>query len=334
MRRCRRSRRRAFSVVAFESCRGDYIATLRKVADDPDPELRQRVLGILAAREGRLCAEEAARRAEESRQSAGSAREGAAAPQLRRARGSLCGRARDRQQAAERRRQARGPAAARGRRQRRADVREGLRDKKELREIRQISASALHALKPEKLQEHAREILLDKSDYDDIKATSLTALTQFGDDEALGKDKALLKSVERLQWRQGAGEDTSRAPGGSSASTAGKAAIDAGRHNGERAVRAAVCGAGRRARRRSGSARAADGPVARRSSALRPARRGDDRPDARLGPARPRARRGVGRRADLRARRTRHRRRSPIWSRRPHAHCGLTRAPPRRSRRS
>ena len=38
----------SFSVVAFESCRGDYIATLRAVAEDPDPELRQRVLGLLA----------------------------------------------------------------------------------------------------------------------------------------------------------------------------------------------------------------------------------------------------------------------------------------------
>ncbi len=38
----------SFSVVAFESCRSDYIATLRAIADDPDPELRQRVLGILA----------------------------------------------------------------------------------------------------------------------------------------------------------------------------------------------------------------------------------------------------------------------------------------------
>ena len=37
-----------FSVVAFESCRGDYMATLREVAEDPDPELRQRVLGLLA----------------------------------------------------------------------------------------------------------------------------------------------------------------------------------------------------------------------------------------------------------------------------------------------
>src|SRR4051794_21173674 len=38
----------SFSVISFESCRGDYIATLRKIADDPDPEIRQRVLGILA----------------------------------------------------------------------------------------------------------------------------------------------------------------------------------------------------------------------------------------------------------------------------------------------
>ena len=38
----------SFSTVAFESCRSDYIATLRKVAHDSDAELRQRVLGILA----------------------------------------------------------------------------------------------------------------------------------------------------------------------------------------------------------------------------------------------------------------------------------------------
>src|SRR6266851_2163465 len=37
-----------FSVVEFASCRTDYVATLREIAEDPDPELRQRVLGILA----------------------------------------------------------------------------------------------------------------------------------------------------------------------------------------------------------------------------------------------------------------------------------------------
>ena len=37
----------SFSVVAFESCRTDYTATLRAVMDDPNAELRQRVLGLL-----------------------------------------------------------------------------------------------------------------------------------------------------------------------------------------------------------------------------------------------------------------------------------------------
>src|SRR4051794_17285797 len=37
----------AFSVLAFASNRAEYIATLRKLATDPDPELRQRVLGAL-----------------------------------------------------------------------------------------------------------------------------------------------------------------------------------------------------------------------------------------------------------------------------------------------
>ena len=106
-----------------------------------------------------------------------------------------------------------------------------LRDKNELREIRQISASALHALEPEKLQEHAREILLDKSDYDDIKATSLTALQQFGDDEALGKDKALLKSVIGFASARRR-RSTSRRPGRflEQVRPVG-GATDAGRHN-------------------------------------------------------------------------------------------------------
>jgi len=37
----------SFSVVAFESCRSDFTAALRAVMDDPDAELRQRVLGLL-----------------------------------------------------------------------------------------------------------------------------------------------------------------------------------------------------------------------------------------------------------------------------------------------
>src|SRR5215204_2301969 len=37
-----------FSVIEFEPYREDYMATLREIVDDPDEELRTRVLGILA----------------------------------------------------------------------------------------------------------------------------------------------------------------------------------------------------------------------------------------------------------------------------------------------
>jgi len=73
-----------------------------------------------------------------------------------------------------------------------------LRDKGELAENRQISASALQALKPERLQTLAREMLLDNSEHDDIQATSLTALTQFGDEEAVRKDEELREGLTRM----------------------------------------------------------------------------------------------------------------------------------------
>jgi hypothetical protein len=188
----------AFSVVAFESCRGDYIATLRKVADDPDPELRQRVLGILMREKDGS----AQKKLIEGLKDPGKALvppEKALQLLSYDVHADAYAAARDivkKPPSNDARREALRLLAA--------DAKSAplfeklLRDKKELREIRQISASALHALQPDKFQEHAREILLDKSDYDDIKATSLTALEQFGDDDAIGKDKALLKSVDRL----------------------------------------------------------------------------------------------------------------------------------------
>jgi HEAT repeat protein len=188
----------SFSVIAFESCRGDYLATLRKVAEDPDPELRQRALGLLAREkdgfaekkllEGLRNPEKALLPPEKALQLLSYDVHAEAYPIAR----EIVSKSPN----DEARREALRLLAA--------DANSAplfeklLRDKKELREIRQISASALHALKPEKLQQSARKILLDKSDYDDIKATSLTALEQFGDEAALGKDKALLNSVGRL----------------------------------------------------------------------------------------------------------------------------------------
>src|SRR5258707_14438868 len=44
----------AFSGVTFASCRTDYISTFREGAGDSDPEIRKRVLGLLARGEGGL----------------------------------------------------------------------------------------------------------------------------------------------------------------------------------------------------------------------------------------------------------------------------------------
>jgi hypothetical protein len=191
----------AFSVIAFESCRKDYIAALREVAQDPNSEIRQSALGLLAGLrdgfaqkkllEGLKDPEKALVPPEKALQLLSydvHAEAYAAAREIV-----------EKPPNADAKREALRLLAA--------DATSAplfeklLRDKDELREIRQISASALQALQPEKLQAHARAMLLDKSEYEDIQATSLTALTQFGDDEAVGKDKALLKSIDRLSGK-------------------------------------------------------------------------------------------------------------------------------------
>ncbi len=188
----------AFSVLSFASCRADYIATLRKVADDPDAELRQRVLGILMREKDGY----AQKKLLEGLKNPGKALlppEKALqllsydihAEAYSAARAILKKPPND-----EAKREALRLLAADAKAT--SIFEKVLLDKNELRESRQIAASALHALHPEKLEELARKILLDKSDYDDIKATSLTALEQFGDDGSFSQDKALLKSVDRL----------------------------------------------------------------------------------------------------------------------------------------
>jgi hypothetical protein len=188
----------AFSVLSFAPCRADYIATLRKVADDPDAELRQRVLGILMREKDGY----AQRKLLEGLKNPGKALlppEKALqllsydihAEAYSAARAILKKPPND-----EAKREALRLLAADAKAT--SIFEKVLLDKNELRENRQIAASALHALHPEKLEQLARKILLDKSDYDDIKATSLTALEQFGDDGSFSQDKALLKSVDRL----------------------------------------------------------------------------------------------------------------------------------------
>jgi hypothetical protein len=76
-----------------------------------------------------------------------------------------------------------------------------LRDKGESRKVRSISATALQSLAPSEFEEHARQIVTDESEDDVLRATCLSALTHFGDQEALSQDTELNKHVEGLQQR-------------------------------------------------------------------------------------------------------------------------------------
>jgi len=194
----------SFSVVVFESCRSDYIATLRKVATDPDLEMRQRVLGILAREkdgfaqrkllEGLENPAKALVPPEKALQLLSYDIHAESYPVARKIVNNPPNE--------DAKREALRLLAADARS---APVFEKLlRDKNEAAETRQIAAAALQGLKPEKLQENAREILLDDSDYDEIKATSLTALTQFGDAAAVAKDQTLKTHVDRIRTKGGA----------------------------------------------------------------------------------------------------------------------------------
>jgi HEAT repeats len=188
----------AFSVIAFESCRGDYIATLREVATDPDPMLRRRALGILSREqdgfaqkkllEGLQDPEKALVPPEKALQLLSYDIHAEAYPIAREIVNNPPNTAAKR----EALRLLAADASA-------APMFEKiLRDKDESPEIRQVSAAALQAIRPEKLQAYAREAVLDPSEQDEIQATSLIALTQFGDAKALGEDEALKKRVDKL----------------------------------------------------------------------------------------------------------------------------------------
>jgi hypothetical protein len=188
----------AFSVLAFEPCRNDYIAALRDVSQDPDAKIRESALGLLVGEkdayaqkklvEGLKKPEKALVPPEKALQFLGSdihAESYAVARDiLSKPPSELAKREALRLLSAD--------ASS-------APLFEKLlRDKNERREIRQLSASALHGINPQKLQAHARELLLDDSDYDDIRATSLAAVKQFGNQEAVANDTELMQHVDRM----------------------------------------------------------------------------------------------------------------------------------------
>lgn len=188
----------SFSVIDFEPYREDYLATLRDIVDDPDEELRQRVLGILSREndgytqkrllEGLQDPSKALVPPEKALQLLSYDVHAEAYPIAR----EILNKPPNPEAKREALRLLSADANS-------APIFEKLmRDKDEDREIRQISAAALQAVKPKKFQEQAREVLLDNKEFDDIQATALTALTQFGDEKSVAKDEKLLQQVDKL----------------------------------------------------------------------------------------------------------------------------------------
>lgn len=188
----------SFSVITFEPCRADYLATLREIVDDPDEELRQRALGILAREkdgyvqkrllEGLENEDKALVPPEKALQLLSYDVHAEAYPIAR----EIVERPPNDDAKREALRLLAADATA-------APLFERiLRDKEEQRDIRQISAAALQAVKPEKFKEQARELVLDTKEYDDIQATALTALAQMPEDTDVADDKTLLKRVNNM----------------------------------------------------------------------------------------------------------------------------------------
>ena len=188
----------AFAVTTFEPYRNDYIATLQAVADDPVLEIRERALGLLSSEKNKFAQKkllEGLKNPDKALVSPEKALQllsydvhteaySVARDVVSNPPNELAKQEALRLLAAD-------PDSTKL-------FEKLLRDKDEKREVRQVAASALNSLAPQKLQEHAREILLDASDYEDIQATSMTAVKQFGDEEAVANDEKLLKSVNRL----------------------------------------------------------------------------------------------------------------------------------------
>lgn len=196
----------AFSSIAFEPCRNDYIAALREVSEDADPEIRQRALGLLMREQDGFA---------EQKLLAGLKDPDQALVSPEKALQLLSYDVHAEAYAVARKIVSDPPnddAKREALRLLAADASSAplfekvLRDKDELAENRQIAASALSALNPEKFQANAREILLDKSEHEDIQATSLTALANFADQAEVEKDQPLMKSIDRLSSKAKSGK--------------------------------------------------------------------------------------------------------------------------------
>lgn len=187
----------SFSVVAFQQFRARFLAALRAVMEDEDPELRQRVLGLLAREKDGLAQQ---RLLAGLKDPAKALLPPAKALQLLAydvhsdtypvARAIVSDPPTE-----EAKREALRVLAADATS---VDLFESvLRDKSQSADIRQLAAAALRGLAPARLQAHARALVMDEGEPEELKVVGVTALTAFGEG-ALAGDTELQARVSRL----------------------------------------------------------------------------------------------------------------------------------------
>jgi|GEM_PF-607371 len=193
----------AFDPVAFAKYRAQYLSVLRQLRTDPDPEVRQRVFGLLAREqdsdtqsmllEGLDDPSKAQLSPEKALQLLSYDPHAGAY--------EVAKKIANRPPNDLARREALRVLAADGNS---VDLFAGVvSDKSESTDVRQIAASALNHLAPRRMQEIARTMAMDDSESDDARAVGLTALAHFGESSTLSSDEPLREKVNSISQSTG-----------------------------------------------------------------------------------------------------------------------------------
>lgn len=189
----------SFQVVAFSANRPEYLAALRALVDDPQPNLRRRAIGVLAREKD----EYVQRRLIEGLEKKSKALVPAAKaiqflgydvhaeyfPLLR----ELVAHPPNRAAKREAVRLLGGDPNSRDL------LAKLLADKTESREIRNLSAIALQSVAPDEFHDQAKTIAQDDDEDNQLRTTLVTALTHFADPDTLRKDSDFSERIHQIR---------------------------------------------------------------------------------------------------------------------------------------
>jgi HEAT repeat protein len=189
----------SFQVASAGGDRPEYLAVLRSVVDDPSPDIRRRVIGVLAREKD----EYVQRRLVEGLEDPSKALVPAAKaiqflgydvhaeyfPLLRRIVSKPPNLAAKREAV---RLLSSDPAS-------KDLLTQLLGDRSESRDVRNLSAIALQSVAPAEFHQQAKDIALDDSEDDQLRTAVVTALTHFSDADSLREDGEFTQRMQRLR---------------------------------------------------------------------------------------------------------------------------------------